>query len=480
VAAKLSGSFPQVGDEFDCSCTGLDELGAGVADVASNSASDASPGSERLRVHVAGLLPGERARVRLAHVSVHRQDGVREAWADLRALQWPNGERVSPWCPVFGTCGGCSQMHMGYPAQLAWKRARVEAQLAAHPALARVSVEPCVPSSATEGYRNQAKYVYGRDHAKGTLVLGAFAPRSHAIVDMAGCSMVEPAIERVRESLLRILVAGAVVPFDELRRTGVLRYVVVRATARAEVLVTLVVARSDWDSAEAIASALRTSCPEVTGVLLNLNASPGNVLFGADERLLSGRAVVEDVVGDVHVRLSSRSFFQVNRHVAGRIYRDMVGALAGNCQRAVDVFSGAGGIGLSLAPVASEVVAIEENAAATRAAEEFLRERSEATSTGPGNVRFLTGDAADCLTTIEAAEVVVLNPPRRGCAGTVLSAVSRLAPRTLLYLSCNPHTLVRDLRVLVDAGARLVSITPYDMMPHSPHVETLARLEWPG
>jgi 23S rRNA (uracil1939-C5)-methyltransferase len=307
------------------------------------------------------------------------------------------------------------------------------------------------------------------------LVLGAFAPRSHAIVDMAGCSMVEPILEEVRRSLLAVLIDRQVQPFEEVQRTGVLRYAILRATAKAEVLVTLVVARADWQDAEGVAADLQAAHAKISGVVLNVNASAGNTLFGADERLLAGRPMIEDAIGDVRVRLSSRSFFQVNRHVAGRIYRDMADLAPERCLRIIDVYSGAGGIAVSLAPRATEVIAIEENAAATLAARAFCMDHGRA-----DNVRFLTGDAALCLAEAAAgADVVVLNPPRSGCAAEVLAAVERIAPGTLLYLSCNPSTLARDLVTLVRAGAAIVRVIPYDMMPHTPHVETLAYLTWP-
>jgi 23S rRNA (uracil1939-C5)-methyltransferase len=460
-------AHPREGDEVVCLCTGLDGHGAGVGELA--------VGGERLVVHVTGLLPGEEARVRLDHVSVHPRGGRREAWASLCDLPVASADRVSPWCPAFGICGGCSQMHTGYPAQLAWKRAKVQSELAGRDELVRVSVEPCLPSPQTQGYRNQAKYVYGRARNTGDLVLGSFAPRSHAIVDMAGCSMVEPVIEEVRRALLTVLIDHHVPPFEEVQRTGVLRYAILRATAQSEVLVTLVVARSDWQDGEVVAAALRAAHLGVSGVVLNLNAGAGNVLFGDEERLLAGRPTVEDVIGDARVRLSSRSFFQVNRHVAGRIYRDIAALAPARCQRIVDVYSGAGGIAVSLAPRAAEVVAIEENAAATETARAHLAEHG-----GAGNVRFLTGDAAHRLTDIAAADVVVLNPPRSGCAAEALAAVAEIAPGDLFYLSCSPSTLARDLAALVRSGAEIARVIPYDMMPHTPHVETLAHLIWRG
>ncbi len=458
-----TAKLPRPGDELEATCASLDEDGAGVADVPA--------GPETLRVHVQGALPGERVRARIDHVSVHLRAGVREAWAETREVLISSPHRVAPFCPKQGPCGSCPLI-LAYPAQLAWKRERVRESLAEYPGLAEVAVEPCVPSPRTTGYRNQAKYVYGRAQHSGRPILGAYAPRSHAIVDLSGCHVVEPVLDEVRKTLLEILLAKVVEPFDEVRRTGVLRYVVMRATLSHQALVTLVAARSDWKDADAVATALAEQCHALAGVVLNVNPTAGNKLFGDDERLLFGQATVDDEIGDVRVRLSSRSFFQANRELASRIYRDLVAAVPVSVGRAVDVYAGAGGIALSLAPIAHEVVAIEENMAATDVARTFIAEQ---TALGE-RVRIVTGDAAACLAQVSTADLVVLNPPRKGCSAQVLAAVQRLRPKHLFYLSCDPRTLSRDLAALVRAGATVTRVTPYDMMPHTPHVETLAVL----
>lgn len=454
------------GDELTAQVVGLDERGEGLALV--------SDARGRLCVHVPGALAGERVRVRIAHVSGHERDGVRAARAELRAVLAPSAERVPPLCPAHGSCGGCAISCLAYPAQLAWKRERVVAELARHPALAGVPVAACVPSPATLGYRNQAKYVYGRAAASGRLALGAFAPGSHTLVDLAGCRVVEPLLDEVRGVLLDLLARHNVEPFDERRRTGTLRYVVMRASAAGRVMVTLVAARRDLGPAAEIAAALAAADVRVAGVLLNLNPTAGNRIFGDTDELLWGEPFLEDTVGGVTVRLAARSFAQANRAVAARIYGDIVAAVSPRVARAVDVYSGAAPIALALAPVADEVVAIEESAAATATAAAFIAGLGEAAR----GVHVLTGDAGRCLETLPAAEVIVLDPPRKGCAAEVLAQVARLRPRRLAYLSCAPETLARDLAILVEAGARGLGITPYDMMPHTPHVETLALLGW--
>jgi 23S rRNA (uracil1939-C5)-methyltransferase len=443
-------------DGFVAEIVGLDEAGAGIADLAH--------GDEVLRVHVAGALPGERVDGRITYRSVHGRGGRREAWAALENVQTPSPDRVAPACPVYGACGGCSLMHLAYPAQLAWKRARVRDELARVPELAASEVAPCVPSPSVLGYRNQAKYVYVLS-PQGSPVLGAYAPRSHDVVDLGGCSVVEPVLDQARQALLDVLSEFSVEPYHEVQRIGVLRYVLLRANGAGKVLATLVVARPDWRQANAVAESFLAKAPSVIRVVLNVNTGSGNTLLGESERTLVGASTFEDQIGEARVRLGSRSFFQANRAVGGRIYRDLVAQLPNDLGRAVDAYAGAGGIAVSLLARSREVIAIESNAAATQAASEQL----------PPGLRMITGDAAQGLATLDVADVVVVNPPRKGCSGEVVAQIRRLSPRFVGYVSCDPASLARDLGLLA-ADFTVASVIPYDMMPHTPHVETLVVL----
>ena len=426
-----------------------------------------------LVLHVAGALPGEQVRVSVAHVSPHEQTGTRHAWAELDEIVQASPERVDPPCPTQGRCGACPLMRWSYPAQRLWKRRLVAQALAGYPDLAAVEVKECVASPLLFGYRGNAKLVYGRDREE-QLVLGAYARRSHEIVDMAGCPLIEPALAHVASALRTLLLDRPVEPFDEIRRTGLLRYAIMRANAWGQVLVTLVTARHRWPEAQDLATALVTACPSVLGVVQNVNPSMGNVMLGEEEHLLWGSAFIEDEIGPARVRLGSRSFAQANRQVAGLAYAAIAAAATrlGPIERAVDAYAGAGGIALSLAPLAHEVVAIEENPAAAATATAFIEQGGSAGA----RVRFVAGDVADHLAQIGRADVVVLNPPRKGCAPAVLAAVAQLSPRMVAYLSCNLETLARDLGVLARLGLPCRVITPFDMLAHTPHVEALALL----
>jgi 23S rRNA (uracil1939-C5)-methyltransferase len=446
-------------------CDGLDPDGAGVADVRTD--------ANLFRLHVAGALPGERVRARVVHVSPHARDRGQDAWAALQEIVTASPERLTPSCAAHQGCGGCPLAIWAYPAQLEWKRGLVATVLVTQEALADVPVAACVPSPHPFGYRGNAKYVFGRDR-DGRLVLGAYASRSHEIVDMSGCPIGEPALAEVAAGLLTLLTKHAVAPFDEVRRTGLLRYVILRANAEGKVLVALVTGRESWPGAEALARELAAACPAVLGVVHNINSATGNALLGESERLLFGSATIEDTIGPARVRLGARSFAQANRLVAGRAYQDIVDAAArlGSIDSVVDAYAGAGGIALALASMAREVVAIEENPAACATAQAFIAEP------GPGDpgarIRFVTGDVADHLGRVGKADVLVLNPPRKGCAQAVIAAAAQLHPRLVAYLSCNPASLARDLAALARLGLRTVGITPYDMLAQTPHVEALA------
>jgi 23S rRNA (uracil1939-C5)-methyltransferase len=453
------------GDRLALTCDDLDDEGAGVGESGAH------------RVHLAGALPGERVGGIVEHVS--RQSGA--AWARLETIDAPSPARRPPACPAFGACGGCVLQHLAYEAQLDWKRDRVARALAAHPVLADVKVDVCVASPRPLGYRNRSKLVVARreeGRLDDGLVLGAFAPRSHDVVDLAGCRIAEPPLDETAAALRALLDEAGVRAYHERTLTGDLRHVVLRANHEGRVLAVWVVARPLPDGG-ALARRFRAVRPEVIGVVEHENRSRGNAIFsdadGDNERLLDGIGEIEDqldVAGrPVRLLLAPGAFFQANREVAALAYAAIAEALAiQRTERVVDAYCGVGGIALTLARDAAEVIGIESHAGAVGGA------TASAALNGVANARFIAGDAAQVLGQIDRADVVVLNPPRKGCAPEVLAEVTRLAPRAIAYLSCDPETLARDLALLATHGYRARAVTPFDMLPHTPHIEALAVL----
>jgi 23S rRNA (uracil1939-C5)-methyltransferase len=444
------------GETLSLACDDLDDEGAGTA---------LHGGA---RVHVAAALPGERVLATVTHVSSHRP----EAWARLDSIEEPSPARRAPACAAYGSCGGCVLQHFDVTAQLAWKAARVRRALAAHPALRDVPAGETIPSPRALGYRNRSKLVAAA--RGGRVVLGAFAPRSHDVIDLAGCRVSEAPLEELTAALRVLLADGGVTPYDERTFTGDLRHVVLRANDAGQVLVVFVVARPETAGIAALARRLRAEHPNVIGVVENVNRTRGNVIYGDEERPLEGAATIEERVGGVRLRLSAGAFFQANRDVAALAYAAIARAVAVRPgERVVDAYCGVGGIALTLAhgaPVA-DILGIEEHAGAIADA------AAGAELNGISGARFVAGDVAVRLREVPRADVVVLNPPRKGCGPAVVAEVVRLQPRAIAYLSCDPDTLARDLAALAERGYRTLSVTPFDMLPHTPHVEALAVLE---
>ena len=440
-------------------CVDLDDDGAGVT----------SP-DDRPRVHVAGALPGERVVASIVHVSQHGP----EAWATLDTVEAPSPDRRAPACAAFGRCGGCVLQHYAYEAQLAWKQARVARALAG----LDVTIAACVASPRPLGYRNRSKLVAAR--AGGKLVLGAYAPRSHDVVDTAGCRIAEPPLDDTAAALAALLDGAGVAPYDERTRTGQLRHVVLRAAHDGRVLAAWVTARPLVDGA-ALARAFRAARPEVIGVVEHVNRSAGNAIFAGG--------------GEPDTCWTARPASTTS-------WTSAAARCGCGCPRARSSRPTAPSRGWRTRRLRARWPCAPANAPSTpTAASAASRWRSRATrarssaskrtparsptpwrqrrSTASRNARFIAGDVARALgaLAIARADVVVVNPPRKGCDAAVLTEVVRLAPRAVAYLSCDPDTLARDLAVLAAHGYHARTVTPFDMLPHTPHVEALAVLD---
>ena len=441
--------------KHDVTATALDETGAGIGT------------ADGARVHVADLLPGERAEVVIDHASPHRA----EAWGRvLRRLGAASPDRVAPACPGFGRCGGCVWQHLAYPAQLAAKRARVAAALDAVPDLPAIA--PVRPSPAELGYRNKGKYVAGTT-GSGELVLGAYAPRSHHVVDTLGCRVVAPIIDEVASWVRGAAMGASLVAYDEAKRTGELRYVILRE-AGGDVMVVLVVASATPRAKlERIANGLAKH-PAVCGIVSITNDRRDGAIVpsGSTARVLLGHGYLVEQLAGVPVEVGAAEFVQVNRAQAAAMYA-RVAELAAPATTAIDLFAGLGGIGLHLARAGTRVIAVEID----RDAVAQLRRAADAAQLP---LTALAGDAANLVADVRTQlgahpDALVVNPPRKGLAGA-LPLVLELAAPTVIYVSCGPESLGKDLAELARAGYRADVIEPFDLMPGTAQVETVVRL----
>jgi 23S rRNA (uracil1939-C5)-methyltransferase len=413
---------------------------------------------------VTDLLPGERAEVAIDHESPHKP----EAWGRIvRRLGKQSPERVAPACPGFGRCGGCVWQHLSYPAQLEAKRERVVAALGD----SQVRVANVRPSPALFGYRNKGKYVVGRsgDH----LVLGAYAPRSHIVIDTIGCRVVAPVIDEVATWVRGAAERAGLLPYEEKTRAGELRYVVIRESA-GDVMVALIVTSSTPRAKlEKVATALSRH-PAVRGLVSVVNDRRDGAIVpsGSSAQVLLGHGHLVELLAGVKIEVGAAEFLQVNRAQATAMY-ERVAELANGAKTAVDLFAGLGGFGLHLARNGTKVVAVEID----RDAIAQLRRAAERAGLP---LEAIAGDAGDLPAAVHAQlgkpDVVVVNPPRKGLSEGARQLLVDLDPPTLIYVSCGPESLGRDLGILAKAGWQTDSIEPFDLMPGTAQVETIVRL----
>ncbi|HEY5927427.1 MAG TPA: 23S rRNA (uracil(1939)-C(5))-methyltransferase RlmD [Kofleriaceae bacterium] len=434
--------------------TWLDEAGHGVGT------------ADGRRVHVADLLPGECAEVAIDHTSPHKP----EAWGRVvRRLGTASADRVEPACPGFGRCGGCLWQHLAYPAQLAAKRARVVAALGEDAAVADVR-----PSPQLLGYRNKGKYVVGRLRtALGeSIVLGAYAPRSHHVIDTIGCRVVAPIIDEVATWVRGAAERAQLVPYDEKARTGELRYIVVREAA-GDVMIALIVATAaERIKLERVANALAKH-PAVRGLVAITNDRRDGAIVpsGSSAQVLFGHGHLVEELAGVTLEVGASEFLQVNRAQAQAMYA-RVAELAGDLRgkHAVDLFAGLGGFGLHLARAGATVVAVEID----RDAVAQLRRAAEHANLP---LTAIAGDAtAALIEELGEPDVVVVNPPRKGLSEATRDLLAALAPPMIIYVSCGPDSLGRDLAALRVHGYSPDAIEPFDLMPGTAQVETIVRL----
>uniref|UniRef100_UPI003D2D3CA8 23S rRNA (uracil(1939)-C(5))-methyltransferase RlmD n=1 Tax=Paenibacillus oryzisoli TaxID=1850517 RepID=UPI003D2D3CA8 len=431
---------------------------------------------------VAGALPGERALVEVAHLK--KQYGH----ARLVELLEVSPDRVRPDCGIYEQCGGCQLQHLSYEAQLRVKRQQVVDNLERIGKLAvaaagnnegaaseeGIIVHPTVGMSDPWRYRNKAQVPFGEE--RGGLIGGFYAQGSHDIIDMEACLIQHEANDEVVARVKEIGTRLGIRAYREETGTGLLRHVVVKVGFRTgEIMVVLVTNGADIPRVDEWVADIREALPAVKSICHNINVKQTNVIFGDETRTLWGSDVIYDYIGDVKFAISARSFFQVNPVQTEVLYGKALeyAALTGD-EVVVDAYCGIGTISLFLAQRAGKVYGVE-------IVEEAISDaRKNAALNGMSNVHFEAGPAEVVLPAWTRQgvrpDVIVVDPPRKGCDPALLATILELRPRRVVYVSCSAATLARDLRVLADGGYGVAEVTPVDMFPHTVHVECCSLL----
>ena len=391
----------------------------------------------------------------------------------------PSDRRVSPRCEN-ARCRSCAYKCIGYDDELKIKEGFIRSAFLKE-GLSDVMVLPTVPSPLTRGYRNKAQYPIARA-ADGGYIIGFYAPKSHNVTEAANCPMAPAVFADILESLRELFAMHSLTVYDEKLGTGLLRHVYLRRSEESgEVLLTLVINGRELPHADEAVHFLTERHPELCGILINVNTADTNIILGEEYITLCGRDYITDTLAGAKLKITAPAFYQVNHGTATLIYEKArkLAALEPT-DTLLDLYCGAGSIGLSMADDAGELIGIEIVDSAVECA------RYNAELCGKSNAKFYTGDAKNTESMLATAErelgrkilpgVVILDPPRAGCAAELLKFVANLNPKRVVYISCNPTTLARDVRIMRELGYTTDTVQGWDMFPLTGHVESLVCL----
>lgn len=418
---------------------------------------------EGMAVFVKGALRGERADVYIEHV------GHSAAWARIQRLLEPSPARVPPDCPYYGTCGGCQLRHMTYTEELELKRRRVE------DALRRIGGAD-LPVSVIHGAEDTLRYRNKVQFPAGPGVLGYYQAGTHQVVDIADC-LLQPEEDAVCRAAVKGWMERYAVPaYDERTGKGLVRHLFLRTNDSQELLCCIVANGKKLPREDKLAEALREAVPGLAGVALSVNTRKTNVILGQELRTLWGRDWLEETLCGHTFRLSVPSFFQVNRAQTEVLYgRALDFAALTGAETVVELYCGIGAISLTMAERAKQVIGVEVVPQAVADAKENARRNGLADKT-----RFECGDASDLSAALSAQgvrpDVVVVDPPRKGLAAEVVNTIADMAPERVVYVSCDPATLARDVARFKPLGYAPVRAESVDLFPRTAHVETVVLL----
>ena len=422
-----------------------------------------------MAVFVQGAAEGDVVR---AHViKVKKQYAV----AKIEKILTPSPDRADPGCPVAARCGGCAFRHLRYEAELRIKQQRVRDAFARIGGL-QVEPAPILAASRLSGYRNKAQYPVGR--VDGALQIGFYAPRSHRIIDCRDCALQPPEFARALRVFAAFIEETGLSVYDERTGTGLLRHIYLRkAEATGQLMVCPVVNGNTLPGAERLVALLRAEFSDLLKtVVLNCNTSRTNVVLSDQCKTLYGDGYLTDVLCGVKVRLSALSFYQVNREQAQRLYEQAAMLAEPDGKILLDLYCGAGTIGLSMAARAAKVYGAEIVPQAVEDA------RYNAAQNGILNAEFFCADAHQAAARLAAQgvrpDVVVVDPPRKGLSPELPALIAqRLCPQRVVYVSCDPATLARDCAAFAAQGYAVRHAVPVDLFPRTAHVETIVLLQ---
>lgn len=419
-------------------------------------------------VFVKDAIKDETVKIKL--IKVNKSYGV----GKLLDVMEPSTHRTEAVCPIYKRCGGCNLQHISYEEQLEFKTQRVKDVMNRVGKLEDVNIHTTIGMDVPYNYRNKVQLPVGM---KGEdVVIGFYAPRSHDIIDMENCYIQSKLGDKVVEIFKDWMKKYKIKAYDEKSHSGIIRHIMIREGFRTkDVMVVVVTNGSKLPNSNAFIDELKANIPNLKSVIQNVNNDKTNVILGKESITIWGADTISDYIGEFKFNISPLSFFQVNPIQTEVLYKKALdyAELTGN-EMVFDAYCGTGTISLFLSKQANKVFGIEIISQAIDNANE------NKVANGVENVEFIVGKSEEEIPKLIKAginpDVIMLDPPRKGCEESLLHAIAEVKPKRIVYVSCDPATLARDLRALEDLGYKTVEIQPVDMFPQGHHVECVAKL----
>lgn len=434
-------------------CLDLDDFGKGIVRI------------DDTTCFIDNLLPGEEADIE----TDFKYGKLAKAKAINRYNDSP--DRVHPECKYYPNCGGCQLMHLSYEKQLEYKTKKVKELLHKFAKL-DVEVYPCIGLENPTRFRNKVQKPVRFDNKKKKIKAGFYQSGTHNLIGVEDCLMETPLSNKISNLLVSLFEKYHFTPYHEDAQFGLIRHILIKTnTNQDQALVTLIVTRSDIKGIKDFAKELMKKIPQVVGVVLNINTRKTNVILGEKDVPVFGHTKIQDMIFDKKFLISTQSFYQVNSHQIETLYGKAIEfAQLKKTDSLLDAYCGTGTIGLCCADKVKDVLGVEIVADAVHDA--ILNAKINNLS----NAHFIKGDATKfILQSDKHFDVIIMDPPRKGSTPEFINAVKRIAPERVVYVSCDPVTLARDLALFKDAY-QIEKVQPVDMFPNSMHVETVCLL----
>lgn len=443
-------------DHYEVEITGITAEGNGIAKI------------DGFIVFVPQTAVGDIVKIKIVKVLKNYGFGI------IEQIVFPAKDRIENDCSVFRQCGGCCWRHISYSSELEIKWQQVRD---CFERLGGFSLppQPIVGSEKVVGYRNKAQFPVGIDNT-GKAIAGFFAKRSHRIISCLDCKLQPPVFNQIVKSVLDFINKYQITVYQEQAHTGIIRHIYLReAEATKEIMLCLVCAKKQFPHQKEFCETMLSEFPQIKSIILNYNPDKTNVILGKTCFTIAGSDTITDILCGVQVQISPLSFYQVNKEQAQRLYQKaIIYAQLSDQDILLDLYCGIGTIGLSAAKRVKMLIGVEIIPQAVENAKENAR------LNGFENTRFLCADCKAAVKQLEEehikTDVIIVDPPRKGCDKDVIESICRIAPRKLIMISCNPATAARDCKLLCEQGYQIEEYTPFDLFPRTSAIECVVKL----